>query len=50
MYLKKMRRWCAGCAQAGAVLLGTTNCPEFLMAYETDNLLNGRTDNPWDLD
>jgi Asp-tRNA(Asn)/Glu-tRNA(Gln) amidotransferase A subunit family amidase len=34
---------------AGAVLLGTTNCPEFLMAYETDNLLYGRTNNPWDL-
>ncbi len=35
---------------AGAVILGTTNCPEFLMAYETDNLLYGRTANPWDLD
>jgi Asp-tRNA(Asn)/Glu-tRNA(Gln) amidotransferase A subunit family amidase len=34
---------------AGAVLAGTTNCPEFLMAYETDNLLYGRTSNPWDL-
>ncbi len=33
----------------GAVVLGTTNCPEFLMAYETDNLLSGRTRNPWDL-
>jgi amidase len=33
----------------GAVILGTTNCPEFLMAYETDNLLHGRTKNPWDL-
>ena len=33
----------------GAILLGTTNCPEFLMAYETDNLLDGRTNNPWDL-
>lgn len=32
---------------AGATLLGTTNCPEFLMAYETDNLLYGRTSNPW---
>ena len=28
---------------AGALILGTTNCPEFLMAYETDNLLHGRT-------
>jgi amidase len=35
---------------AGAMILGTTNCPEFLMAYETDNLLYGRTSNPWDLD
>lgn len=36
--------------QAGAVVLGTTNCPEFLMAYETDNRLYGRTANPWDLE
>ncbi len=36
--------------QAGALILGTTNCPEFLMAYETDNLLYGRTANPWDLE
>lgn len=35
--------------QAGAVILGTTNCPEFLMAYETDNLLYGATANPWSL-
>lgn len=34
---------------AGALLLGNTNVPEFLMAYETDNLLYGRTNNPWDL-
>jgi Asp-tRNA(Asn)/Glu-tRNA(Gln) amidotransferase A subunit family amidase len=34
---------------AGAILLGNTNCPEFLMAYETDNLLYGRSNNPWDL-
>jgi Asp-tRNA(Asn)/Glu-tRNA(Gln) amidotransferase A subunit family amidase len=34
---------------AGAVILGTTNCPEFLMAYETDNLLCGKTCNPWNL-
>ncbi len=33
---------------AGALILGTTNCPEFLMAYETDNLLYGQTRNPWD--
>ena len=35
---------------AGAIILGTTNCPEFLMAYETANLLHGRTSNPWDLE
>jgi len=34
---------------AGAILLGNTNTPEFLMAYETDNLLSGRTSNPWGL-
>lgn len=34
---------------AGAVVLGTTNCPEFLMAYDTENRLYGRTANPWDL-
>ena len=34
---------------AGAVILGTTNCPEFLMAYETNNNLYGPTNNPWDL-
>ena len=34
---------------AGAILLGNTNAPEFLMAYETDNILAGKTSNPWDL-
>jgi len=34
---------------AGAILLGNTNTPEFLMAYETDNSLTGKTSNPWDL-
>jgi len=34
---------------AGGIVLGTTNTPEFLMAWETDNLLYGRTNNPWDL-
>lgn len=36
--------------KAGAIILGNTNVPELLMAYETDNLLYGRTHNPWDLD
>ena len=35
---------------AGATVLGTTNCPELLMAYETDNTLYGRTCNPWNLE
>src|SRR5580658_1182280 len=34
---------------AGAVIMGVTNAPELLMAWETDNLLYGRTNNPWDL-
>jgi Asp-tRNA(Asn)/Glu-tRNA(Gln) amidotransferase A subunit family amidase len=34
--------------KAGALILGTTNCPEFLMAYESDNRVFGRTANPWD--
>ncbi len=33
----------------GAILLGNTNTPEFLMAYETNNLVSGKTSNPWDL-
>ena len=35
---------------AGAILLGNTNVPEFLMAYETDNSLYGRTNSPWDVE
>src|SRR5450432_3325339 len=34
---------------AGAIVLGNTNTPEFLMAYESNNLLNGKTSNPWDI-
>jgi Asp-tRNA(Asn)/Glu-tRNA(Gln) amidotransferase A subunit family amidase len=34
---------------AGAIVLGVTNTPELLMAWETNNLLYGRTNNPWDL-
>src|SRR5258707_4187890 len=34
---------------AGAVILGVTNAPELLMAWETDNLLYSRTNNAWDL-
>jgi Asp-tRNA(Asn)/Glu-tRNA(Gln) amidotransferase A subunit family amidase len=32
---------------AGAILLGNTNTPEFLMAYETNNRVSGKTSNPW---
>jgi len=35
---------------AGAILIGKTNTPEFLMNYETDNYITGRTNNPWDLE
>ncbi len=34
---------------AGAILLGNTNTPEFLMNYETNNLLHGKTSNPWNV-
>jgi Asp-tRNA(Asn)/Glu-tRNA(Gln) amidotransferase A subunit family amidase len=32
---------------AGAILLGSTTTPEFLMAYETSNRVTGKTSNPW---
>ncbi len=35
---------------AGAIILGVTNTPELLMAWETDNLLYGRTNSPWDIE
>lgn len=35
---------------AGAVLLAKTNLPEFSYGTETDNLLTGRTNNPWNLE
>lgn len=33
----------------GAIIYGITNTPELLLAYETDNLIYGRTNNPYDL-
>jgi len=36
--------------RAGAIVLGNTNAPELLMSYETDNLIYGRTNNPWNLE
>ena len=38
--VKRLRR-------AGAIILGKTNCPEFLANYETDNAITGWTANPW---
>ena len=35
--------------QAGAVVLGKTNCPEFAAGANTFNDVFGRTRNPWDL-
>jgi aspartyl-tRNA(Asn)/glutamyl-tRNA(Gln) amidotransferase subunit A len=35
---------------AGAILLAKTNLPEFSYSTETDNLLTGRSNNPWNLD
>jgi aspartyl-tRNA(Asn)/glutamyl-tRNA(Gln) amidotransferase subunit A len=35
---------------AGAILLAKTNPPEFAYSIETDNLLTGQTNNPWNLD
>ena len=34
---------------AGAIVMGKTNTPELTMAYETDNLIYGKTCNPYDL-
>ncbi|WP_028937009.1 amidase [Pseudonocardia spinosispora] len=35
--------------RAGGILLAKTNLPEFSYAIESDNLLSGATNNPWDL-
>ena len=32
---------------AGGVLIGKTNAPEFGISWETENLVFGRTENPW---
>ncbi len=34
---------------AGGILLGKTNCPELGWAWEADNIVYGRTNNPYDL-
>ncbi|AHV98882.1 amidase [Paenibacillus sabinae] len=35
---------------AGAILLAKTNLPEFSYSTESDNLLTGRANNPWNLE
>ena len=35
---------------AGGILLGKTNMPEFALWWETDNEVFGKTRNPWNLD
>jgi amidase len=35
---------------AGAIVMGKTNTPDLTLAYETGNLVYGRTNNPFDLD
>jgi amidase len=35
---------------AGAIVLGKTNTPELTLAFETNNLVYGRTNNPYNLD
>jgi len=35
---------------AGGILIAKTNTPEFSYSVETDNLLTGRTNNPWNLE
>lgn len=35
--------------KAGGILLAKTNLPEFSYWIESDNLLTGKTNNPWDL-
>jgi Asp-tRNA(Asn)/Glu-tRNA(Gln) amidotransferase A subunit family amidase len=34
---------------SGGIILGNTNTPEYLMAYETNNRLSGKTSNPWNI-
>src|SRR5207244_9368144 len=36
--------------RAGAIILGNTTVPEFLMAWETHSALYGRTNSPWDVE
>ena len=38
-----------GSKPAGAIILGKTNTPDLTMAFETNNLVYGRTNNPFDI-
>jgi amidase len=38
----------ASLKQAGAILVGKTNTPDLTLLYDTDNLLFGKTSNPYD--
>ena len=44
-----MPRWFRAYEKRAQSSSASTNTPELLMAWETDNLLYGRTNNPWDL-
>lgn len=35
---------------AGAIILGKTNCPKYCAGWETENELHGRTNNPYSLE
>ena len=35
---------------AGAIVIGKTNTPDLTLSYETDNLVFGQTNNPYDLE
>src|SRR2546430_4982728 len=45
-----MRVWFSRLKLAGAIILGNTTVPEFLMAWETHSALYGRTNSPWDVE
>lgn len=36
--------------EQGAILMGKSNTPEFTLSFKTDNVLFGKTRNPWDLE
>ena len=43
-----MPRWWRACARPAAIPIARTNLPDLLFAFETDNLLFGATNNPYD--